>query len=44
MFIISIFSQKMMQLYCLLKEKHRDVEDQLINDARLLALFAVDNA
>jgi hypothetical protein len=39
-----LFSQKMMQLFCLLQEKHRDVEDQLINDARPLALFSVDDA
>jgi hypothetical protein len=34
----------MMQLYSLLQEKHQDVEDQLINDARPLALFSVEKA
>jgi len=33
-----------MQLFCLLQEKHREVEDQLVIDARPLALFSVDDA
>jgi hypothetical protein len=34
----------MMELYSLLQQTHQDVEQQLVNDARPLALFSVETA
>ena len=34
----------MMELYSLLQQTHQDVEQQLFNDARPLALFSVETA